>query len=109
LWRDCHIKAVEVKWDNSEKTFVVDEFHQPLHTTLITQNTMNRTLLTAAVIVASVSMNLGAATAINGSGATFPAPLYLRWASDFKNADPNVTVNYQGIGSGAGVDRKSVV
>jgi phosphate transport system substrate-binding protein len=64
---------------------------------------MNRTLLAAAVIVASASMNLGAATAINGSGATFPAPLYLRWASDFKNADPNVTVNYQGIGSGAGV------
>ncbi len=64
---------------------------------------MNRTLLAAAVIAASASMNLGAATAINGSGATFPAPLYMRWASDFKKVDPNVTVNYQGIGSGAGV------
>ena len=64
---------------------------------------MNRTLLAAAVIAASASMNLGAATAINGSGTTFPAPLYMRWASDFKKVDPNVTVNYQGIGSGAGV------
>lgn len=64
---------------------------------------MNRTLLAAAVLVASASLNLGAATAINGSGATFPAPLYMRWASDFKKTDPNVTVNYQGIGSGAGV------
>jgi phosphate transport system substrate-binding protein len=64
---------------------------------------MNRTLLAAAVIAASASMNLGAATAINGSGATYPAPLYMRWASDFKKVDPNVTVNYQGIGSGAGV------
>lgn len=64
---------------------------------------MNRTLLAAAALAASASMNLGAATAINGSGATFPAPLYMRWASDFKKVDPNVTVNYQGIGSGAGV------
>ena len=66
---------------------------------------MNRTLLAVAVIAASASLNLGAATAINGSGATFPAPLYLRWASDFKKVDPNVTVNYQGIGSGAGVNQ----
>lgn len=64
---------------------------------------MKRTLLAAAVIAASATINLGAATAINGSGATFPAPLYMRWASDYKKADPSVTVNYQGIGSGAGV------
>ncbi len=64
---------------------------------------MNRTFLVAAVIAASASLNLGAATAINGSGATFPAPLYLRWASDFKKSNPDITINYQGIGSGAGV------
>ena len=64
---------------------------------------MKRTLLAVAVIAASASLNLGAATAINGSGATFPAPLYLRWASDFKKSNPDITVNYQGIGSGAGV------
>lgn len=63
---------------------------------------MNRTLLVAAIAL-SASLNLGATTAINGSGATFPAPIYMRWASDFKKVDPNVTVNYQGIGSGAGV------
>jgi phosphate transport system substrate-binding protein len=67
------------------------------------QNTMNRTFLVATVIAASASLNLGAATAINGSGATFPAPLYLRWASDFKKSNPDITINYQGIGSGAGV------
>ena len=64
---------------------------------------MNRTFLVATVIAASASLNLGAATAINGSGATFPAPLYLRWASDFKKSNPDITINYQGIGSGAGV------
>ena len=64
---------------------------------------MNRTLLAVAVIAASASINLGAATAITGSGATFPAPLYQRWASDFKKVNSDVTVNYQSIGSGAGV------
>jgi phosphate transport system substrate-binding protein len=40
---------------------------------------------------------------INGSGATFPAPLYMRWAADFKKSNLEMTVNYQGVGSGAGV------
>jgi phosphate transport system substrate-binding protein len=64
---------------------------------------MNRTLLAAATIAASASLNLGAATTVTGSGATFPAPLYQRWASDFKKVNADVMVNYQSIGSGAGV------
>jgi phosphate transport system substrate-binding protein len=40
---------------------------------------------------------------LSGSGATFPAPLYLRWASDFKKVNADTMVNYQGVGSGAGV------
>jgi phosphate transport system substrate-binding protein len=64
---------------------------------------MNRTLLAAAAIIASASLNLGASTTVTGSGATFPAPLYQRWASDFKKVNADVMVNYQSIGSGAGV------
>ena len=64
---------------------------------------MNRILILTAALAASVSPNLKAATAINGSGATFPAPLYQRWASDFQKSNKDVTVNYQSIGSGAGV------
>ena len=56
-------------------------------------------LLMAAFLVTP----LLSATTLNGSGATFPAPLYMRWAADFKKSDPSVTVNYQGVGSGAGV------
>lgn len=48
-------------------------------------------------------LDIGATTPITGSGATFPAPLYQRWASEFGKANPDVTVNYQGVGSGAGV------
>jgi phosphate transport system substrate-binding protein len=66
---------------------------------------MNRTTLAAVVLAATATFNLSAATTISGSGATFPAPLYLRWAADFHKANPDTTVNYQGNGSGAGVQQ----
>jgi phosphate transport system substrate-binding protein len=44
-----------------------------------------------------------APTLISGAGATFPAPLYAKWAAEFKTIDPSVEINYQSIGSGGGV------
>ena len=67
---------------------------------------MNRTLIALSLLAASLSQ-VGAATALNGSGATFPAPLYLRWAADFRKDSPDITVNYQGVGSGAGIKQFS--
>jgi phosphate transport system substrate-binding protein len=43
------------------------------------------------------------AQTIQGSGATFPAPLYQRWFVEYNKAHPDVQVNYQAIGSGAGI------
>ena len=66
---------------------------------------MHRQFLQGA-IAASLIFNAtlqAAPVMLNGSGATFPAPLYMRWASDFKKSNPDITVNYQGVGSGAGV------
>lgn len=40
---------------------------------------------------------------INGAGATFPAPLYLRWFSDYRQVDPKVEINFQPVGSAAGI------
>ncbi len=40
---------------------------------------------------------------LSGSGATFPAPLYQRWAVEYNKKVPAVQVNYQSVGSGAGV------
>ncbi len=40
---------------------------------------------------------------INGAGATFPFPLYSKWFSDYRKVDPQVEVNYQSVGSGAGI------
>ncbi|MCW5313304.1 phosphate ABC transporter substrate-binding protein PstS [Nostoc sp. KVJ3] len=40
-----------------------------------------------------------------GAGASFPAPLYERWLSDYNQQNPNVQINYQAIGSSAGIQQ----
>jgi phosphate transport system substrate-binding protein len=40
---------------------------------------------------------------LQGAGATFPAPLYKRWFLEYYKQRPDVRVNYQPIGSGAGI------
>src|SRR5262245_52465142 len=42
---------------------------------------------------------------IQGCGATFPAPIYQRWFLEYYLAHPDVRVNYQAIGSGAGIQQ----
>jgi phosphate transport system substrate-binding protein len=39
---------------------------------------------------------------VTGAGASFPAPLYAKWASDYNKAT-GVKINYQSVGSGAGL------
>jgi phosphate transport system substrate-binding protein len=39
---------------------------------------------------------------VTGAGATFPAPLYAKWASEY-NKSTGVKINYQSVGSGAGI------
>ena len=45
---------------------------------------------------------LASAQDVTGAGASFPAPLYSKWASDYNKAT-NVKINYQSVGSGAGL------
>ncbi len=45
------------------------------------------------------------AVTVQGAGATFPAPLSKRWFLDYNLAHPEVRVNYQATGSGAGVSQ----
>jgi len=40
---------------------------------------------------------------INGAGATFPAPIYTKWFAEYNKLHPNVQINYQPLGSGAGI------
>ncbi|MDP1633868.1 MAG: phosphate ABC transporter substrate-binding protein PstS [Gallionellaceae bacterium] len=53
----------------------------------------------AALTVISTSH---AAVAITGAGATFPYPIYAKWAEAYK-AKTGASINYQSIGSGGGI------
>jgi len=44
----------------------------------------------------------GGTIRIQGSGATFSKPIYEKWANEFGKIHPNVKIDYQGTGSGAG-------
>ena len=59
------------------------------------------TKIFAASLIATPFAAL-AGPALNGAGATFPAPIYQRWFQDYSRQTGN-RVNYQSVGSGAGV------
>ena len=67
----------------------------------------SRCLLFTITALMSLSMTSCLAPAdsvtLQGCGATFPAPLYKRWFLEYYKKNPAVRVNYQAIGSGAGV------
>ena len=54
----------------------------------------------AALILSAAT--LAQAASISGAGATFPAPVYAKWAEGYKAAT-GVSLNYQAIGSGGGI------
>lgn len=72
---------------------------------------MNITRRSAAVGLISLSFaGFAFAQEVTGAGASFPAPLYSKWAADYNKAT-GVKVNYQSVGSGAGIkqiDAKTV-
>jgi phosphate transport system substrate-binding protein len=43
------------------------------------------------------------AQSLNGAGSTFVNPILTKWFSEYHAAHPEVTINYQGIGSGGGI------
>ena len=63
-------------------------------------NTLFRALaLTAVTTLATLP---AAAQDVTGAGATFPAPLYAKWADAYNKAT-GLKINYQSVGSGAGL------
>jgi phosphate transport system substrate-binding protein len=71
-------------------------------------NTRRGHLFLSLVLAAAVSCVLSCGTpsqdiTLQGSGATFPAPLYKRWFIEYYKEHPDVRVNYSPIGSGAGI------
>ncbi len=44
----------------------------------------------------------GGSLQLQGSGASFPKPIYEKWVSEFGKVNPNIRIDYQATGSGAG-------
>jgi phosphate transport system substrate-binding protein len=61
-------------------------------------------LFRTAVLASFIAITSVAAVAqdVTGAGATFPAPLYSKWADAYNKAT-GVKINYQSVGSGAGL------
>src|SRR5687768_15931156 len=58
-----------------------------------------------AVVALLVGISTGAsAQEVTGAGATFPAPVYAKWADAYNKAT-GVRLNYQSVGSGAGIQQ----
>ena len=61
-----------------------------------------RNFFAASLIGAVAFANVAVAQDVTGAGASFPAPLYAKWASEYNKAT-GVKINYQSVGSGAGI------
>jgi phosphate transport system substrate-binding protein len=62
--------------------------------------------LSALVIVAlaaAITVYSQGNLLINGAGATFPYPVYSKWFDEYHKAHGNAQINYQSVGSGAGI------
>src|ERR687886_214295 len=62
---------------------------------------MTSTLIAVSLAVAALTTPANAAD-ISGAGATFPYPLYAKWADAYKK-ETGIGLNYQSIGSGGGI------
>jgi len=60
-------------------------------------------VISLAIWVHADLARCGDVLTLQGAGATFPAPLYQRWFSEFAKTHPQVQINYQALGSGAGI------
>lgn len=54
-----------------------------------------------AILLSAIAIT-SHAQSVNGAGATFPAPLYAKWAEVY-NKETGTKINYQSVGSGAGI------
>src|SRR3974390_2108817 len=62
-----------------------------------------RSFSLALFAVVALGVTAAQAQKINAAGATFPAPIYQKWFGEYHTAHPDVEINYQAVGSGAGI------
>jgi len=71
--------------------------------TTVLQRVFTTAVVTSAVVVTPIFTAIAQAQTLNGAGATFPAPLYERYAREVRKKHPELRINYQAIGSGGGI------
>jgi phosphate transport system substrate-binding protein len=64
---------------------------------------MNAFLMAVSLFFGPSATVCAASAAVNGSGSTFAEPVYSRWIADFQKKEQGLQLNYQGVGSGAGM------
>jgi len=67
-------------------------------------NLMKAALYGATAAVLMFSSGVRADVTIQGAGATFPQPMYTKWIEAYKKVHADVTIDYQGVGSGGGIN-----
>lgn len=59
--------------------------------------------LRVMLCIFALTVGVLAQTTLNGAGASFPYPIYSKWFSEYHNQHSDVQINYQSVGSGAGI------
>jgi phosphate transport system substrate-binding protein len=80
---------------------------QVIENTVIVAGTPMVVTATSAPVTPEPTALPAGSVQINASGATFPLPVYAQWSYAYQYVDPSVTINYQGVGSGAG--KKAII
>jgi phosphate transport system substrate-binding protein len=71
-------------------------------TNITSTSTITNTTTLPPTTVVTTTTPVPQATTLNGAGATFPQPLYSQWFTEYATLT-GVKINYQGVGSGAGI------
>lgn len=74
-----------------------------IFSTAILSRVVTTSVVTSAIALSPIFTAIAQAETLNGAGATFPAPLYERYAREVRKKHPELKINYQGIGSGGGI------
>ena len=64
---------------------------------------LNKVFVGLAGAVTILASGICDAQTINGAGATFPAPIYQQWIAEYSKISKGVKINYQALGSSAGL------
>src|SRR5579885_885131 len=70
----------------------------------MTKKILSTTLMLLLLVPLAINANAQHATQLNGAGSTFIFPLMDKWRVEYNKLHPDIQLNYQSIGSGAGIN-----